>query len=128
MTTELSISCSALPTAEEAPEERKFWKKVKRTAARLPFADKLVSSWYYATDAKTPKRTKMVLFGALAYFMMPLDAVPDLMVGAGYVDDGALLLATWAFLKGVPEEFREKAHQTLKALRIAKTVVDLADL
>ena len=54
-----------------------FWPKVVRTAARIPFADQLVSVWYAARDPETPLPAKGMMLGALAYFVLPTDAIPD---------------------------------------------------
>lgn len=34
---------------------------------------------------------KAVIIGALGYFICPLDIVPDLMIGTGFLDDAAVL-------------------------------------
>jgi uncharacterized membrane protein YkvA (DUF1232 family) len=35
-----------------------------------------------------------MLLAALAYFVLPIDTVPDFLVGIGFGDDAAILLAT----------------------------------
>ncbi len=35
---------------------------------------------------------KAIIFGALGYFIVPLDLIPDLMIGAGYIDDVGMLV------------------------------------
>jgi uncharacterized membrane protein YkvA (DUF1232 family) len=68
-----------------------FWQKFKRVAARLPFAEELVAAYYCAMDPATPTGARATLIGALAYFIMPLDWVPDVLLGFGYLDDAAIL-------------------------------------
>jgi uncharacterized membrane protein YkvA (DUF1232 family) len=86
-----------LSLASFAERERKvrdgFWAKLKRTAGLIPFAEDLVAAYYCALDSKTPIRVRGMLLAALAYFIMPADLVPDMILGLGYADDMALLTA-----------------------------------
>lgn len=77
---------------------RGFWPKVARTAARLPFVDRLLAVYFCARDPETPTAAKGMMLGALAYFVMPFDAVPDVLAGVGYTDDAAVIAAVVALL------------------------------
>ncbi len=68
-----------------------FWPKFRRVAAKLPFAEELVAAYYCAFDRKTPRHVQLSLLGALAYFVMPFDAVPDFLLVFGFADDAAVL-------------------------------------
>ena len=57
---------------------RRFWTTFRKAARYIPFADDLVAAYYCALDPATPHRVRAVLLGALAYFILPFDAVPDL--------------------------------------------------
>src|SRR5690606_13304528 len=57
--------------------ERGFWPKFRRVARRIPFAEDLLAAYYAAIDPKTPFSVRATLFGALAYFVMPADLIPD---------------------------------------------------
>lgn len=70
-----------------------FWDKLKRVAGRLPFVDDLVAAYYCSMDANTPLKVRATLLGALAYFILPIDIVPDFIAGIGYGDDAAVLAA-----------------------------------
>ena len=72
---------------------RRFWSKIRRTLGRVPFTEQAVAAHYCAIDRATPARVKVVLVGALAYFVMPADMIPDLIAGLGYTDDGIVLAA-----------------------------------
>ena len=56
-----------------------FWRKLGRVAARLPFAADLLAAYYCAFDRETPLRVKAMLLGAIAYFVLPGDAIPDVL-------------------------------------------------
>jgi hypothetical protein len=54
-----------------------LWDKVRHNLPRLPFIEDAVASYYCAIDPLTPAAVKAVLFGALAYFVSPIDLCPD---------------------------------------------------
>ncbi len=96
--------------------ERGFWKKFKRLAARLPFAEDLAASWYCAADPQTPFRVRATLYGALAYFVLPADLVPDILAGIGFSDDASVLMAALTVVAAhIKPEHRQKAQDALKA-------------
>ncbi len=70
-----------------------FWDKLKRVAGKLPFVDDLVAAYYCAMDLQTPLKVRATLLGALAYFILPFDLVPDFIAGVGFGDDAAVLAA-----------------------------------
>lgn len=70
-----------------------FWPKFRRVAAQLPFAEELVAAYYCAFDRNTPRHVQVALLGALAYFVLPFDAVPDMLLLVGFADDAAVLAA-----------------------------------
>ena len=76
---------------DEETVRRGFWRKTRRVAARLPFAEDLIAAWYCAFDRDTPVQVKAALIGALAYFVLPFDAMPDVMPMLGFADDAAVL-------------------------------------
>lgn len=73
--------------------QRKFWRKARRVAAHVPFSEDLLAAYYCAFDHSTPLKVKGTLLAALAYFVLPLDALPDIMPVLGFTDD-AVVLAT----------------------------------
>jgi uncharacterized membrane protein YkvA (DUF1232 family) len=89
--------------------------KLMKLVGKIPFADDLVASWYAARDPKTPMRAKAVLFAAVAYFVTPLDLLPDFITGLGFTDD-ATVLATALGLVGmhVKETHRTAARRLLR--------------
>ncbi|GGH88687.1 uncharacterized membrane protein YkvA (DUF1232 family) [Pullulanibacillus pueri] len=99
---------------KEAYIKEGFWKKIKRYASRVPFVNEAVALYYCALDSKTPVWAKGVAVGALAYFIMPTDALPDFLPLLGYTDDASVVAAALASLgKYVKEEHKAKAYQAL---------------
>ena len=78
MTTDLI----ALAPAWKPADEPRLWRKLVRVAARITFADSLVAAWYCAMDPATPMHVRGIMLAALAYFLLPLDAVPDIWSGS----------------------------------------------
>ena len=94
--------------------KRRFWDKLKRVAGRIPFAEDLVAAFYCATDSGTPSRVKLILIGAIAYFVLPTDAVADLLPLIGFADDAAVLAAAITQVAGsITEEHRARARKVL---------------
>jgi uncharacterized membrane protein YkvA (DUF1232 family) len=60
-------------------------------AARLPFAEDLLAAYYCAFDKETPRHVQVTLLGAIAYFILPFDFIPDMLPVLGFTDDAAVL-------------------------------------
>ncbi|HEX7037301.1 MAG TPA: YkvA family protein [Pseudomonadales bacterium] len=95
--------------------ERGFWPKFRRVARRIPFAEDLLAAYYAAIDPKTPFSVRATLFGALAYFVMPADLIPDFVAVLGFTDDAAVLAAALRTLAGhIRPEHKERARHALE--------------
>ena len=113
----MTYDLARLPFADRAPDERTFWKKLARVATRIPFAEDLVAAWFCAVDTATPPRVRAILFGALAYFVLPIDVIPDFVAGLGFIDDGTVLALALSTLGGhLRPEHRERARAHLERL------------
>ncbi len=96
---------------------RGFWPKVKRVAAALPFAEDLLAAYYCAFDRHTPRHVQVALLGALAYFVLPFDIMPDVMPVLGFTDDAAVLATAIRLIAGhLGPQHREAARRALDAL------------
>ena len=99
---------------DRATVEAGFWPKFRRVAGRLPFAEDLLAAWYAARDPSTPTRVRATLLAALAYFVVPTDMIPDVVVGLGYTDDAAVLAAALRTLAAyIRADHRERARLAL---------------
>jgi len=96
----------------------RFGQKLRDNLARLPFVEDAAAAFHAAMDPRTPFRAKAVLLGALAYFIVPADAVPDFMLMLGYTDDAAVLaLALKTVRDNLRPEHYERARAWLRAHR-----------
>ena len=116
----LDPSRALVPSVQKVNEmrvRRGFWPKITRTAARIPFADQALAAWYAARDPETPMAAKGMIFAGLAYFVMPIDAIPDVFAGIGFTDDAAVIAALLATLGAhVKRRHREAAQAALTRL------------
>lgn len=104
--------------SKESFVREKFFPKLARVLASVPFAEEAVAAYYCAFDKATPLKAKGILIGALAYFILPVDAVPDFILGLGFTDDMAVLLAAFNVVRThVTQAHRDRARETLERLR-----------
>ena len=107
--------------ADETSVRAGFWRTFARAAGQIPFAEDLVASYYCALDPETPGKAKAVLFGALAYFVMPMDAIPDILALVGFSDDIAVLTLAIATVRAnLTEAHRIAARKSLANLAADK--------
>ncbi len=93
---------------------RGFWAKVRRVAVALPFAEDLLAAYYCAFDRATPRHVQAALVGALAYFVLPFDVIPDMMPILGFTDDAAVLATALRLVAAhIRPEHRDAARQAI---------------
>jgi Uncharacterized conserved protein len=108
----------AVVRVNETRVKRGFWPKITRTAARIPFADQALAAWYAARDPQTPLAAKGMIFAGLAYFVMPIDAIPDVFAGIGFTDDAAVITALLATLgANIKRRHRDQAEEAVQRLK-----------
>ncbi|MDE7064348.1 MAG: DUF1232 domain-containing protein [Desulfovibrionaceae bacterium] len=78
----------------------KLWAKLKGVAVTVGCEGiRNVLRLFYALEAPNiPKKVKMVIYGALGYFISPLDVIPDVIPVVGFTDDLGVLAAAVAFV------------------------------
>jgi uncharacterized membrane protein YkvA (DUF1232 family) len=76
----------------------RLWEKLRRfaRAAGRTVVERALRLYYASQDPATPAWARRAIYAGLAYFILPLDLVPDLVPGVGYSDDAATLLLTLA--------------------------------
>jgi len=109
-----------LPTDEarfsrdEQTVENGFWQKLRRTTGRIPFTEDAAAAYFCAVDPATPRYVGALLLAALAYFVVPADVIPDMIVGLGFTDDASVLLAAITAIGGhLKPEHRARAREIL---------------
>jgi len=85
---------------DDSALRRSFWRKMRRVAASIPFAEDVLAAYYCAFDRTTPLQVKAALVGAIAYFVLPIDAIPDVLPVLGFTDDAAVLATAIKLVAG----------------------------
>jgi uncharacterized membrane protein YkvA (DUF1232 family) len=102
---------------DESTVRENFWKKLRQFAAKLPIAEDLLTAYYCAFDRNTPNHVRTALLAALAYFVLPIDLMPDLLPIVGFTDDAAVLAGAirvvWVHIQPA---HREAAREALARL------------
>ena len=94
---------------------RQFWRKLKRVAAKLPFVEDLLAAYYCAFDKATPRHVQAALLGAIAYFILPFDFIPDMLPVLGLTDDAAVLATAIRLVAShITPEHRDAARAALQ--------------
>lgn len=88
---------------------------MRQTVGRVPFLEDAIARHYCATEAATRVPVNALLFGPLAYFIVPTDIIPDVIAGLGFADDAPVLLAALSMAG---------RHITAVHRRKAKTFLD----
>ncbi|MCA0936786.1 DUF1232 domain-containing protein [Vibrio alginolyticus] len=110
------------PTSDETvkvPDEKTFWNKMKKSVLKVgeDFAVLGIKSWLAMTDSNTSARHKAILGGALAYFVLPTDMVPDILAGVGFTDDLAVLtLAVNSVGNAITPEHEKQAREKIRSM------------
>jgi len=93
----------------------RFWRKLRSAAVSIPFVEDLLTAYYCAFDRETPLSVKTTLIGALVYFVMPADAIPDFLPLIGFTDDAAILAGA---VKLVTDHIRPE-HRAAARIKLA---------
>ena len=104
-------------SGDDGYSDESFWEKLRRFAkvAGYEVVEKALWLYYAAQEGETPAWAKGVMLGALAYFINPVDAIPDIVPVVGYADDlGALALAVLTVAIYITPDVKEKVKQKLK--------------
>ena len=113
----MTLAGTAFWRSEDETLRRRFWRKLKRVIARVPFAEDLLAAYYCAFDKDTPTSAKATLIAALAYFVLPVDAIPDVLPVIGFTDDAAVLMTAMnVVVKNIRPVHREAARHALARL------------
>ncbi len=122
MTTALFMKSVSQDTVDETtrmPDEKTFWHKMKKSVQKTgeEVAVLGIKSWLAMTDSNTSVRHKAILGGALAYFVLPTDMVPDVLTGVGFTDDlAALTLAANTVGNAITPEHEKRAREKFRSM------------
>ncbi len=101
-----------LKNYEAEYSEPKFWNKIAEVAKKA--GEKVIRLalllYYIMKSPSVPVKDKAIIIGALGYFILPIDLIPDLIPVLGFTDDlAALTLAYKAVNDNVTPEITAQA-------------------
>src|SRR3546814_17331464 len=98
--------------------QRGFWGKLKKAHGHRPLDETFLAAFYAAIDPKTPAGAKAILLGAIGYFIVPIDLIPDMLGAMGYTDDLAVILAAIRTVESsITDVHRDRAKAWLERIR-----------
>ncbi|SAH87094.1 Uncharacterized conserved protein [Bordetella ansorpii] len=112
---------------ENAYSERRFWRKLsgQASAAGRQALEKALWLYYAAQSPDTPKWARRTIYGALGYFVLPLDAIPDFAPLVGYTDDLTVMAAALtAVAFSIDDKVKQRANDTLARWRGGKPLAE----
>ncbi|MEQ8264582.1 YkvA family protein [Pseudohaliea sp.] len=104
--------------SQRALVESGFWTKLRNhaLAAGREVVEKALWLYYAARAPQTPAWARSVIYGALAYLVLPSDAIPDALPAIGFTDDLATLSAAVATVAlFIDDAVKERAAARLSA-------------
>jgi uncharacterized membrane protein YkvA (DUF1232 family) len=75
-----------------------FEKKMKDAGRAVRFAQDAIALFRYFQDGRIAWQKKAIVVAALVYFIVPFDAIPDLVPLVGYLDDFGVVAAVAKFM------------------------------
>lgn len=122
MTSSFSFEDLGFETEYLGPEEeqkktvrQKLLATARKAARQIPFMEDVVAGYYCALDPATPAKVRVSVLAALAYFVLPIDTIPDFLIGVGFGDDATILMAAIAMIRGhMHDDHYDAAREALK--------------
>ena len=98
---------------QENYSESSFWDKIKKFArkAGIKLIYLALLLFYTLQSGNLSLTDKAIIYGALGYFILPIDLIPDWIPIIGLSDDfGTLMYAYKRIKENITDEIREKAE------------------
>lgn len=113
----VNLNENDLEKYQENYSEPKLWDKLKKFALKLGENTTyyILILYYVLQSQDVSGSNKALIIGALGYFILPIDLIPDVIPVLGFTDDvAALTLAYNAIKASVTPEIEAKAKAKLE--------------
>lgn len=104
---------------KETISEKSLFKKIQSVLLKASqgLIEKALLLYYVFKDSDTPQEVKLAIVGALSYFILPFDTIPDFFAGLGLSDDLSIIMAVLVLAtKNIKPEHKKLAHEKLDSL------------
>ena len=81
-------------------------REVGRFFGKIKLFIEMVKEYFQGNYREIPVKTIILITAALIYFVSPVDAIPDFLIGIGFVDDGAVIAYVFSALNEDIESFK----------------------
>ncbi len=85
--------------------EENLWMKLEKAGKKISFAKDVLALFNYIKDPDVVWYRKAIVVAALVYFIVPVDAIPDLIPFFGYLDDLGVIAALLKYLGHELQEY-----------------------
>jgi len=115
----------------EEVEESKLWHKItqfaQKAGIKLVYTSLLL--WFAYRRKETPKWAKRIVLGVIAYFLSPIDMIPDLAPFLGFTDDlGVLGMGLVAIAGYINDDVKSDARKKLQTWFPKYDETDIVDV
>lgn len=115
-TEEIALTLAEIEEYKDEFDENTFFDKIKnygKTAGVSVIYGALILYYTYK-DTNVPLKAKIISLGALGYFILPTDLIPDIMILTGFSDDLlALITAIKSITDYINDDIKLKAKNRL---------------
>ncbi len=115
--TDLPLKIEDLSSYRSQFDKERFWEKMRSIAQKTgaSILKPFLLLYYVLEDDKVSAKTKAYIVGALGYFIIPFDLVPDFIAGLGFTDDLAVAALLLNHIKSnITPEIEERADTKIK--------------
>ena len=101
---------------EKHYDDGAFWAKLQKFArkAGIKVSYAALLLYYVLKSPTTSGKDRAKIIGALGYFILPIDLIPDFIPVAGYTDDlAALVWGVYCVIKSITPEVKANAAAKL---------------
>ncbi|MCY8199591.1 YkvA family protein [Bacillus subtilis] len=71
----------------------------KKCIQHITIFFQMLRDWRNGDYPRSQVKTLLLLTAAILYIVMPLDIIPDVILGLGFIDDAAVLGLIWTLIK-----------------------------
>ena len=86
--------------------------------ATIPVMASMIRSYLKKEYTLAPMGTLLAILGALLYFMSPIDLVPDIIPGLGYLDDAAVVALCWKWVSADVQAYERWQEERRRFIEI----------